>query len=212
MLTFDYASHTYRTPEGVVVPSVTQILKATGMSTDFETLTGMSARLAAQINYRRDLGTAVHADAHAYDDNDLDLDAVSPVVRPYLDAWATCRANLGLTPLVRERIVYHPTAGYCGMLDGIFRRDEKCQKILLDLKIGDPEDAAADLQTAAYEGAYRLDGEHQIDERWSVQLLPGRRVPYKVTVYDDWQDFETFKACVTVYKQLVARKRLREVA
>jgi hypothetical protein len=198
---FDAQNHTYRLmPSGLVLPSVTGILKATGVSTDFEGLGQMSGRIAEAIAAKRDLGVAVHSDAHAFDDGDLYWPTVHPDVLPYLEAWATFREHKELTPVARERIVYDPHQGYVGMLDGIFASPAYDQPILIDLKLGDPRDAAAQYQTVGYLSAYAI--EHPAAHayaRWSVQLLPERRVPYEITPYADYKDFEVWRAIVTTF-------------
>jgi len=212
-LIFNDALHEYRLPlDGRIVPSVTTILRVTGMSIDFEELKSRSLTLAGKIDYKRALGTAAHADCHAFDDGDLDWSTVHADVAPYIEAWATMRENLGLTPTARERRVFHPTLFYCGTLDGIFRREADGRRILIDMKLGDPADAAADLQTAAYEEAYRIDHPDElVDERWSVHLVPECKIPYRTTNYsaqaDCWEHFPKFQACVCVYHERMARQK-----
>ena len=84
-LLFVPETHEYRTPDGVSVPSVTQILRGVGVSADFK------AVAPGTLEYRRQLGTAVHADCHAYDDNDLDWATVDVRVKPYVEAWCQFR-------------------------------------------------------------------------------------------------------------------------
>lgn len=209
-LLFEESVHIYRLKDGRVVPSVTQILGAVGVAADFEAIGAMRSGLADQIEERRNLGAAVHQDAHAYDDDDLDRHTVDARVEPYLQAWITFRANHGVRPLARERVVFDPVHFYCGTLDGVFLTPEG-RTVLIDIKIGDPKDAAADLQTSAYEAAWRLEHHDEpIHERWAVQLLPGRSVPYNITPYTDWRDFAKFKACVTVFHEQAARRRGHE--
>lgn len=205
-LTFEPETHTYRRGDGRVVPSVTEILRAVGVSVDFDALAGVAHRVAQAIDLKRDIGTALHLDAHAFDDNDLDWTTVDPRVEPYLRAWVTFRDNTGLVPVVRERRVYHPVFSYAGTLDGIFRAPTGTL-VLVDLKVGDPADAAAHLQTAAYEAAYRAEhGGEPITDRWAVRLCPELRVPYRVSKYTDWRDFQKFQACLTVFFEQPTRR------
>lgn len=213
-LTFDAARHEYRLPDARLVPSVTQILHAVGVATDFEAIAARSDRLAAAIEYRRALGTAVHADAHAFDDNDLDWEGVHEDVKPYIEAWGIFRENTGLIPTARERRVFHPGCFYCGTLDGIFEKPGAARRVLVDIKLGDPEDAGAQFQTAAYEAAYLVDHpDDLVAERWAVRLLPERLVPYDITNYsaraDAWRDFQKFQAFVTTYGEQASRRRSR---
>jgi hypothetical protein len=209
-ITFRPDEHEYVLPDGRVVPSVTQILAAVGVSTDFDSLSQVSTSMRAAIERKRAIGTALHRDAHAYDDNDLDESTVHPEVKPYLEAYKVFRQNSGVVPLCRERIVYHPQLAYAGTLDGIFAAPSK-RNVLIDLKCGDPEDAACQFQTAGYQLAWEYqhpDG-ITIHERWGVQLIPGRAVPYSVEPpYIDWRDRDVWRAFVTTYyKQAVRRLR-----
>lgn len=175
-ITFEANGHIYRLREtGEIVPGVTTILKDTGISLDFNGLSAFGQRVEHAVMLKRDIGTAIHADAHAYDDNDLDLSAVHPEVRPYLDCWIAFRNNYPqLRPATRERLVYHPGLRFAGTLDGIFLVGDETTPV--------------------------------ITERWSVQLCPGLRIPYRVTPYNDWQDAAAFKAFVTTWWNQSARR------
>ncbi len=206
-LVFEPVQHEYRLPDGRRVPSVTEILGDTGISVNFRTLGAMGSRLEEQIEARRQLGSAVHADCHALDDEDLDWATVDPRVEPYIRAWATFLENKRLVPLHRERRVFHPTAFYCGTLDGIFSAPS-ARRVLVDIKIGDPEDAGCRFQTAGYEAAYRCEHPDEPSlERWGVQLVPDAVVPYRIFPYLDWRDGQTFQAFVTTFHHQANRRR-----
>jgi len=205
-IAFDAVAHEYRTPDGARVPSVTEILGAVGVSVDFEELGGRSAKTFADIERKRALGHALHADAHAYDDDDLNVDTVHAEVRPYLDAWITFRRNTGIRPIVRERRVYHPTWRYAGTLDGLFVTPQGVT-VLVDIKTGDPTDSGCQWQTAGYAEAYRIDHPNdRIGLRWGVQLVPGKVIPYVVHPYDSWRDVLEFQAFVTTYYRQARRR------
>lgn len=208
-LLFDAETHVYRHQDGRVVPNVTTILKDVGAAVDFDELADISSRLADQIEFRRQLGAVVHQDAHAFDDDDLIWASVDAAAEPYVRAWETFRANTGLTPLTRERRVFHPGLFYAGTLDGIFAAPGG-GRVLVDLKIGDPEASACRFQTAAYWEAYRVEHcghDHTLPERWGVQLLPDRQVPYRISVYKDWRDFTIFQAFLVTFNHQAARRR-----
>lgn len=214
-LAFDPTIHEYRHPiTGVVIPSVTQILRAVGVSTDFDGLAAMSPTLGEAIDRKRDLGTAVHVGAHYYDDDSLEWSTVHDEVKPYLEAWIRFRENQQFFPIQRERRLYSPNLNVCGTLDAVGHCDkDRGRLILVDIKCGDPEASAARYQTAGYELLWNA--EHSgmpLAERWSVQLTPEARIPYRVTNYsakpDAWRDGQTFCAFVTTYfEQAVRRHR-----
>ncbi len=189
------------------VPHVTAVLAACGMSTDFSALPRV---VRDRAGWKRALGTAVHLDCHAYDDDDLDWATLDPQVRPYVEAWATARANLRLRPVQRERQVFDRLHWYTGILDAICEDPDGPGLALVDLKVGDPRAAAADLQTGSYAQAWeRQHSGSRITRRMAVWLRPGRRVPYTVDPYDGVKhsrDFQKFLACLTVYNEQVARR------
>lgn len=211
-LQFDPETHTSRLPDGRVVPHVTAILSDVGVATDFDELASLSARMGRTIEEARVLGSAVHADCHAYDDDDLDEASVDDRVRPYLDAWKTFRANRGIVPVARatrERLLFHAPYCYAGIMDGLFTLErDRQRRILIDIKTGDPNNAACHLQTAAYAEAYRSEThEMQPIERWGVWLRPDRTVPYMVSDYSArFDDFLVFTACLTVYNHKPNRR------
>jgi hypothetical protein len=129
LVNFEPAGHIYRLNEtGEILPGVTTILKDTGISKDFDDLASMGSQKKHEIELKREIGTALHADTHAFDDDDIDLAKVNPLVAPYLDAWITFRGNYPqLKPAVRERLVYHPGYRFVGTLDGIFLLDHETE-------------------------------------------------------------------------------------
>lgn len=194
----DPATHIY-TLNGRTVPSVTQILASVGVATDFEAIGSRSPHWRDAIDLKRQIGSVCHADCHAWDDGDLDLAEVDPLVRPYVDAWIEFRRNLQFVPDTRERIVFHPALWYCGTLDAIGTIGNG-RRILIDVKTGNPDNAGAQFQTAAYNAAYYCQHPDQtIHERWSVELCPESAIPYRVHPYADWNDFSKFSAFVTTY-------------
>jgi hypothetical protein len=208
-VTYDPETHTSTLPDGTNVPHVTAVLSAVGVSRNWSNTIGSSWRAAHALEQAGARGTAVHADCHAYDDNDLDLASVDARVLPYVEAWAEARRSQGLVPLARERRIYHQRLNYTGILDGIFRSTKRDGSILVDLKTGDPEDSAAHLQTAAYAGAVG-DWPDGIAARWVIWLRPGRKVPYTVIDYtarpDHWLDWPKWEACLTVYREQAERR------
>lgn len=208
-LSFDPVLHEYRLPDGEAVPSVTTILGAVGVSLNFEDLSQRSERVRAAIDFKRDLGHALHADAHAFDDDDLVWETVNAEVLPYLLAWSTFRSNTGLVPVSRERRVFHPELFYCGTLDGIFRKPDG-RLVLVDIKTGDPEDSGCRWQTAAYQAAFALEHpELPVVERWGVRLMPDKSVPYDIHPYAEWREWMQFKAFLTTYHCQAARRGRR---
>jgi len=202
-LLFNPRLHEYRRPDGLRVPSVTQVLKASGLTPDFNELVSQGRLTAVMLEQARELGTAVHQATQDYDDGQIDLGQVPDRVMPFLEAWAMFRANQRLTPLTRERCLYAEQLGLCGTVDGIFvRGSAPDQLILIDIKTGGL--AGARLQTAAYEMLWNVEHpDDPIAERWAVELDPGAVVPYRITNFtaevDSWRDAHYFHGYLQAY-------------
>lgn len=204
-LTFDAATHAYTLDE-VRVPSVTGILKASGL-VDF-------SRIPPSI--REDAlerGRAVHAAIHFYNEQDLDVAQFSadfPVYAPYLRAWiAFCEQRHFVAVLNEHRIVSRRlrvagTLDCLGLLDGV--------AVLLDFKTGRPDDVAANLQTAAYQALaleWAAEDEalaafftlHPVVKRYAVQLKKDET--FRVEPYTAPTDFRQFRTLVEA-QQIVA--------
>jgi hypothetical protein len=212
-LIFDAETHTSKTPDGRDVPHVTTVLSAVGVTADFDDLSRVHQRVAENIRAAAARGQAVHADCHAFDDDDLDWHSVDPRVAPFVEAWAEMREREQLVPVQRERRLYHPVWHYTGTMDGVFLHRRSGHRVLADIKTADPDDAAAHLQTAAYECAYVHDAppEQRVDERWSVWLQPGLRTPYRIVNYTARPgahlDLQKWLACLSVYYEQPGRRR-----
>lgn len=192
--------------DGIPIPSVTQVLKAAGLSSDFSMVP------IDILERKRQIGQAVHAATHYFDDGDLDEATIAPEVVPYLDAWKRLRDDRALEPELLETVVCSRLFHFIGRFDRLCRiLRGPARRILLDLKIGDPDAAAADLQTAGYEVALREEhpelGSAAI-ERWSVQLCPDGRYrlrQYPLSGRSFRQDRSEFLAAVTVINARTAR-------
>jgi hypothetical protein len=145
-LTFDRDSHTY-TLDGEIVPSVTQVLRASGL-VDFSKIPeGVLA--AAQLR-----GTKVHAAIHYYNEQDLDVGefmGTFPAYAGYLQSWIALMESGRLKTCLCEHRVASRKHRYAGTIDWLGEFDGR--GALLDFATGDPEDVAKDLQTAAYHAA-----------------------------------------------------------
>lgn len=217
-LQFDEPAHRY-TLDGRELAHVTRILKACGVSLDFEALVSTGKISHEDLLFKRDLGRAAHMATHYYDEGTLRRETVSHAVEPRLQAWIDWRERTGFTPLMLETALYHPTLLVAGTNDraGYFSRFEghsPTDLITVDLKLGDPEDAGAQWQTAAYAEFLAIALEQQpgfdafkfrLQPRYAVQLLPeGRAHHVKYTNHvGDWRDFQHF---VTTYRRQHAQR------
>lgn len=190
-LLFDSTAHEYFL-DGPKVPSCTTVLRDSGLIR----LDGIPSFILEAALKR---GTAVHELVHYLNENDLDWASVDDAYRPYLDAWVAFREQRELRiDLCEYRIASkkHRVAGTLdclGCLDG--------DGALIDYKTGNPEDVAADLQTAGYVGmatewaqtdpvlAAALARYPRL-RRFSVRLR--RDGTFRVTEYTDVRDYSRF--------------------
>ena len=181
MLTFDQDKHEYRFG-GVVVPSVTQVLRPM-INLDF-----VDADLLRRASA---FGTAVHMACELYDTGRLDEDALDPELVPYLNGWCKfCREHACVWDLIEER-VYHPTLRYAGTLDR--RGNVDGHPSMVDIKSGTSLYASVGPQLAAYTHAstpvptaYR---------RYAVRLYPDG---YELKQYTSPLDWPAFASLLTL--------------
>lgn len=174
--TYDEAKRAHQV-NGLPTPSVTQILRITGVSADFSHVDPIV------LDRKRQIGQAVHAATHYFDEGDLDAQTLAPEVEPYLEAWRRFRLEREFVPDLLETVVYSLAAHYIGRFDRLGYVGGL--PVLLDIKIGDPDAASADLQTAGYLFALLEERPHVVGgkeiARWSVQLTEDGR--YRLRQY-----------------------------
>jgi hypothetical protein len=175
---FDEATHTY-THEGVVLPSVTTIIKAAGLMD----MTGWNEAA-------RDRGTRVAKMTAYFDQGDLDEASVDPAELGYLNAWRRFLSESGFKSDANgiEEVLCVPGRA-AGTLD---RRGMMGQlKTIIDIKTGGASAWHA-IQTAGY--ASLVGGHHR---RYACYLQDDGR--YTLVQHRDASDFAIFDACVNLY-------------
>jgi len=185
MLLFEEATHTYRF-DGAVVPSVTQILAP---------LNDLSFVDPQVLEYKRQLGTAVHKATELYDLGDLDEDSLAPVIRPYLDAWIRFRREKPFEILGMEQKVYHPLHRYAGTYDRMISMDGR--RGPLDIKTGETLPGYGP-QTAAYKAASEAETGERLTGRWTIQLRDDGT--YRLHTKADADDWPVFLSCLNLYR------------
>jgi hypothetical protein len=190
-LQLEERTHTYRV-DGVVLPSVTQVLEDVGII-DYSFLNPDDRAHYLQR------GSAVHLATQLDDEGDLDEATVEPAIAPYLEAWRAFRLKSGFTPSRIEHRDYSQEYAYAGTLDRAGTFASKPATIyILDIKTGTAPWWVR-VQLAAY--AAFFEGPRKFP-RFAVELhddgtfrvseeFPGR----------DWQkDFAVFTAALEVYR------------
>lgn len=151
-LTFDEGSHTYRLG-GLVVPSVTQVLKILDDSFDRVPLDVLDAA--------REFGQHVHAACDLDNRGELDEDSLDPALAEYLAGWRKFLKDRRAKVVASELRVADRRLRYAGTLDAIVEIDGF--RVLVDIKSGAVPSTVGP-QTAAYASAAR---------EWCPELCPG---------------------------------------
>ena len=197
-LQFDGMTHTYRDQQtGKLVPSVTTILKASGLITEFY-----------QGTEARDFGTLVHDGVrYHYTEDDANFHRIVDVVQQWdmdkerqwwdsinrLDEWLD---KTGFKIRNCERIVHNRLLGYCGTLD-IDGHDRNGDFWILDIKTGSTVPAWTRLQLAAYDLADGAIVTRKKARRGCIHLRPDkcRLMPE----YTEIGDYSIWKELVKKY-------------
>jgi len=169
-IVFNSERHEYMV-DGILRPSVTEIIRAAGLMGDTEWFTEAS----------RLRGQAVHMACEFLDVDDLDWDTVAPQHVGYVQAWERFKEETMFQPELIEHRVFNEALGYCGTLDRTGKIGQA--KILLDIKTGAPERWHG-VQLAAYVACLekplsfrrmtvhlRADGTYSITEYSPAQAL-----------------------------------------
>lgn len=177
MLSFEAETHTY-TLNGVVLPSVTTIIKGMGLIDD--THYTEAARIRGQY---------VHEAVHLYCKDDLDEEALDDTLRPYLEGYKRFLADTGCEVEASEERVVSETYRYAGTLD--LRGNLAGKPAIIDIKTGAIQPWTA-LQLAGY--ALCFDHPHA---RYGLQLTADGT--YHLTPFAARNDRAIWLSAVALY-------------
>lgn len=179
-------SHCYKTNGGVMVPSVTQVIKETRLASYDQIDQDI-------LENRRALGAYVHKCTHYVDENDLDRQSVNPRALPYLNAWERfIRDGHFETEMIEQHLIEE----ICGRpLGGTPDRVGKLEGVpsVLDIKISRTRERWWGCQLAGYclilcAGDVEL---ARLRSRKVVQLREDET--YRVWEYEDPGDFDAIQ-------------------
>lgn len=194
--------HVYTDETGRVWPGVTSILGAVP-----PWLGRFDHVPADRLEYKRQLGTAIHLAIALDADGALDEASVDPAVGPYLAAWRRFKAETGFVARWTEQVVWHPTYGFAGTLDALGAMPDG-RKLLVDAKSGSEQDAdLAGPQTAAYIEAARalgLAGADGVVSRCSVHLRDDET--YRIVPHTNRRDWNVFLAALELHNFVTTRR------
>ncbi len=182
---FDDPTHTY-TVNGSRYPSVTEVV---GM------LRPESGARQDVLEYKRQIGKAVHKAVELMEAGRLDVATVDPAIVPFVAAWSKFKAETGFAVLHSEMIVYSKKLRVAGTLDLTGMRGDLIE--LLDLKAVWAMGDETAIQTAGYSMLYEELTGVKVQRRGGLQLL--RDGQYRYHPYKDGNDRNVFLAALTVF-------------
>jgi hypothetical protein len=169
--------HIY-TVDGVIYPSVTQILQAIGfINTQWFT------------EYGCERGSLVHKIVHWHLTGELDEATIDPVLQGYFEAWKAFERDTEFKTIDAEKPLFSKEYGFVGTPDNIGIMRDLC---VLDYKSGSLGPVVR-LQLAAYE----ILAEHPL-KRFALQLKEDGR--YNLKEFKDRQDRKIFLSALAVYQ------------
>jgi hypothetical protein len=186
-LTFDDAEHRY-TLDGREVPSVTGILAP---------LYDFGGIPAAALEAARWRGTLVHEAIHQDNTGVLDIEALHPILLPYLMAWREWQAHAGAVIIASEHQVASRKYGYAGTLDAV--ADIRGKRILVDVKATAELPKPVGPQTAAYAQAWQETTGTRIEGRMVVRV-DSRDTKTQSRRLTDPADWAVFQSCLNIHR------------
>lgn len=181
---FEPKGHLYHTPDGMILDSVTTILK--------------NALNMYQYgdNSRAIRGSAIHRMIELYDENNLDINSLSDDLKNMLEVYKKAKKELNFTSIQSEIRRYHPDYLFAGTIDKIVLLNNEYW--LIDIKTGSKE-IWHKWQTAAY--AKLLEKEIPIKNRGCLYLTTDA---WELEPHTYNMDFPEFLSLFTAYK--IAKK------
>jgi hypothetical protein len=187
---FDQAVHAYRDERGLVVPSVTQCLKATG-------LISFAGINPAVLEHKRQLGTLVHKVTELYDRGEdlADYDIPDEVLE-YVKGYIAFRSDCNFEPtLIETRMLGEVHSMRFGMQPDRVG-DINGVPHILELKCGSQHHPSWGVQLAGYgTGLY---GPRPSLARAALQLGPQFGRGYRIHPYDDPADYQVWMASLAL--------------
>jgi hypothetical protein len=198
ILEFSPETHTY-VVDGMMVPSVTQLLDDAGLTPDY---TAVPYRVREHARQR---GLHVDSACDLLDQDDLDWSSVHPECVPYVEAWSRFCADEGYEPVAGQIPVYHPL-GYAGTADSLGRLNG--QWVVVERKATARMSPLYGLQLAGYSQApyaAPTGGGPLRPVPWGTPARLGvqlkRDGQYTLVIYDDdAEDMSAFLGIVALYR------------
>lgn len=190
VFTFDETVHVYRDEGGIIVPSVTQCMKSTG-------LISFAGINPAVLERKRQLGTLVHKVTEMYDKGeDLSQYDIPEPVWDYVHGYVNFRNDCDFTPIVIETRMLGEVHGMRFGMQPDRVGDINGVPHILELKTGAQFHPAWGVQLAGYgTGLY---GPRPTLSRVVLQLGPQLTRGYKLHPCDDPSEYQVWMCCLAL--------------
>lgn len=185
-------NHTYKL-DGIVIPSVTQVIKEAG-------LINLDYVNDEYIKYKADLGEKVHSTTELFDQNNLDEESLHPTLKAYLEGWKKFRTDYEFNPTHIEYEAYHSLYRYAGRIDrvGTIKLNRKKLLAIIDIKTGIIHHSHA-IQTAAYMELFNQSRIKSEQAKTRICVYLKENGGYEIKEYKDDNAKNIFLACLTIY-------------
>lgn len=168
MVYFDAEHHRYTDSSGQRLPSVTQMLAATGMATDY----GMVDPVTLEVARQR--GTLVHELCARMDRKEpMRWADIEPEIAGYLDGYVAFVREAQPVVICTEEPLAHPTLGYAGTPDLVCQLAGKLT--VMDRKCTSSMAAVTAVQCAAYAELVEANYGDTVQQIAGLLLLPSGR-------------------------------------
>ncbi len=176
--------------DGVIIPGYSQIVQDLG-------LVDLSRINQADLEYKRQVGTAVHKAIFLYNAGKLDMDSLEGVVAEYFKSWELfCKLyQPKILTEHSEKIICSVKWRY-GVTPDILM-EVKGGLTVMELKCVSAMSPVTAIQTMAQRVALEETYGIKIKQRWGLQLKPN--VMPTLTGYDSLSDDINWKSCVNVW-------------
>ena len=177
MLEFNKERHEYKL-DGVILPSVTQVIKSAGLVDD-----------TFYDDYSCQRGSAVHLATALYDEGTLDESTVADEIKGYLVGWVKFLKESKFKPEAIEKRLSHQIYSYAGTIDRIGLLNGR--QVICDIKTGALMPTVG-VQLAAYKNLTEAD-----NNTYAIKLNTDGT--YALKKYSAQADWMVFMACLNLY-------------
>lgn len=185
--TFTELGHSYEV-DGIVIPSVTQVLTLAGISD----VSGIPAHILDRASA---IGTAVHQACEFLDQDDLDLESIDPTIVGYVVGYQKFREEQKfVSELIEHRIVAQRRGLSFGMcVDRVGHFEGSEAPVVVDIKTSSKPQPSWALQTAAY-----ADGLGYFHDYRRLVVHVTKDGAYKTIEHEEDGDEQAWESALTV--------------